>query len=421
MRSILLGTLAILIMNPDWSRAVDDTPPAPTTSAPAPVSDPAPAVRDGADSHPWNPDIHHANVWPYDKPIPIDSDYVGPPGEFWLRAEYYLWNLKGERLPPLATAGPTGSGGLPGQPGVGTVIGGSTPALNPFSGGKFTGGVWFESSYTWGFEGSYFFLAERSARFTAAALGLPGTPDLGLPFVNVLNGQPASVVLASSGLASGSVLVRAPTELQGGEAALVWNICRRPRYSVDCLAAFRYLEQSGQLAITDSTALFFTGTRATATDFFSARNHFYGGEIAGRVEYCWRSLVLGLTEKLALGGRTTDIQIAGNTVLTSAAGAVTQTVGGLLTQPSNIGKHSDDAFAVVNEVGIQVGWRCHDCLQVFAGYTFLYLSSLVRPEGLVDLGVNLAPGTGGPARPAFSPRQTDFWAHGLNAGLELRY
>jgi len=50
-----------------------------------------------------------------------------------------------------------------GQPGVATLFGGSSLSVNPFSGGRFTGGVWFESSYTCGFEGSYFFLAERSA------------------------------------------------------------------------------------------------------------------------------------------------------------------------------------------------------------------------------------------------------------------
>lgn len=425
MRSILLGTVAILIASANGSWAADELVPEQTSRAPANSPEPPSVPADAIDTHPWNPDIHHANMWPYDKPVVVASEYFGPPGDFWLRAEYFLWNLKSERLPPLVTTGPTGSGGVLGQAGVATLFGGPSLELNPFSGGRFTAGVWFESSYTCGFEGSYFFLAERSAKFTATSSGLPGTPDLALPFVNALTGQPASSILASAGLASGAVLVRVPTELQGGEATLVWNVCRCPSYSVDCLAGFRYLGQSGQLSITDVTTTLgaapIPGNRLTTSDLFAARNHYYGGQVGGRFDYRWHGLVLGLTEKLALGGRTTDILITGSTVQTTATGAVTQTASGLLTQPSNIGKHSDDAFAVVNEINVQAGWQCHDCLQVFVGYTFLYVSSVVRPGDVVDLVVNQAQATGGPPRPAFAPRATDFWAHGLNAGLELRY
>src|SRR5262249_34505258 len=103
MKINLLATIALLLIASVWAKAADESPSdQPPTSAPAEDIDP----------HPWNPDVLHANEWPYKKPLTIPSEFYGPPGEFWLRGEYYLWNLKGDHLPPLV------SNGTLGQPGV---------------------------------------------------------------------------------------------------------------------------------------------------------------------------------------------------------------------------------------------------------------------------------------------------------------
>jgi hypothetical protein len=364
------------------------------------------------DTHPWNPDLHHANEWPYDEPLHIDAEYYGPPGDFWLRGEYLLWDLKGDRLPALVTTGPAASGGIPGQQGVETLFGGSRLDLDAFSGGRFTVGMWWESSYTCGFEGDYFFLGQRSGKFTAVS---SGNPLLARPFLNVLTGKPDAVLIASPGVASGAIFVSAPTELQGAEATFVYNVGRGPHFSADLLASFCYLELGGDLNLVTSSAA--DGTQTTTLDQFTVHNHFYGGQLGGRLEYRWKSLRVMLTEKIALGARTADIDIEGSTSQITG-GTVTKTASGLLAQPSNSGQHSDDTFAVVTETGIQAGWQMTDNVQLFAGYSFLYVSSVVRPGEIVDLGVNLNPGG---ARPAFVHRETNFWAHGLNAGLEVRY
>src|SRR4051794_20088600 len=69
-----------------------------------------------------------------------------------------------------------------------------------------------------------------------------------------------------------------------------------------------------------------------------------------------------------------------------------------------------------------------DRLRATAGYTFQYVSDVVRPGDQIDRGINpvQAPAiTGvpnapltGPARPAPLINSTDFWAHGVNFGLE---
>ena len=91
------------------------------------------------------------------------------------------------------------------------------------------------------------------------------------------------------------------------------------------------------------------------------------------------------------------------------------------------GEHGD--VLTVPEASINLYFQLTDHLKVFAGYTFLYWSHIARPGDQVDINVNpnLVPtsmtfgAAGGPARPAFTFHSTDFFAHGVNFGLELRY
>src|SRR5262249_12040293 len=91
---------------------------------------------------------------------------------------------------------------------------------------------------------------------------------------------------------------------------------------------------------------------------------------------------------------------------------------GLLAQGSNIGRHFHNHFAVVPEVGLKVGYQVNDNLTVFAGYSVLYLSDVVRPGEQVDLVVDK---TGNLQRPRVTRNNSSFWAHGVNAGLEWKY
>jgi hypothetical protein len=408
MRHLLLSLL-VLFATFAVVRAADDEK--------APEQPPATPITPGADEDtaPWNPELKFANQWPYTQAVHIDTEFYGPPGDFWMSAEYLLWWLKGASLPPLVSTGPAGSNGILGQPGVTTLVGGSAPDLNPFSGARITAGTWFDSAYTLGIEGNYFFLAQRAGTFQT---GSPGSPVLARPFINATTGQPDSLVLASPALGAGSVNVDSPTELQGAEANLVWNLRRSRALTLDMLLGFRWIDVGSDLNVLDTTTT--QPGSPTILDQFTVHNHFYGGQIGGRVEFTWRSFVLGITEKLALGGNTANINIAGTTVQT-VGGVTAVTPTGLLAQTTNIGTYHDDTFAVVNEIGIQAGWQVCDYVKLFAGYSFLIVSSVVRAPDAVDLTVNTNQAAGGPARPAFTRQETDFWAHGFNAGVEIRY
>jgi len=411
------------------ARAADPSQPSTTDAESARagrVFPPQPGTTDDdPGTHPWSPDVLHSDVWPYDKPLQVPTDFCGPPGSFWLTAEFLVWNIKGEHLPPLVTAGPTGSGAVPGTAGVRTIFGGDTAGPSPYYGGRFTGGIWIDNDYTWAFEGGYFFIADQAVKSYTASAGQAGSLDISRPYINALTGQPTATTppLASAGSASGYVLAQAPTEFQGAEGNFVWNLRRTPRYSVDVLTGFRYQDLGGELVIASGTTPLTGAAAGTTTplfDQFSARNRFFGGQIGLRGTYRWHQLVLECTKKIALGGNAEDIVIAG-TNFQVGPGVSTQSLGGLLTQPSNVGNHSHPTFSMVDELNLKTGWQICEYFQVFVGYNLIVETSVVRPADLVDFSVNTTQSTGGPARPAFVARDSNFWAQGLNVGFEIRY
>lgn len=138
------------------------------------------------------------------------------------------------------------------------------------------------------------------------------------------------------------------------------------------------------------------------------------------------------TIKVALGNNHETSNINGVTTVTNGAfGFVSGgTPGGIFAQPSNIGRHSRDMFAVVPEVNFKVGYQMGQHVRPFVGYNFLYLSEALRPGDQLNRNINpttnfpffVPPGsaTGAPSPlPGF--RGSDFWAQGVNFGIEIRY
>jgi len=103
--------------------------------------------------------------------------------------------------------------------------------------------------------------------------------------------------------------------------------------------------------------------------------------------------------------------------------------GGILAQPTNSGHFVRDAFSVVPEARLNVGYQITPWMQARVGYTFVYWSSVIRPGPQIDRLVNPAQipfdptyGTpGGLARPETLLHPGDFWAQGLNVGLHFNF
>src|SRR5207248_807702 len=105
----------------------------------------------------------------------------------WMRAEYLFWYIKDSPIPALITLGSEADpvpAGL-GQPGTKVVFGGGDVNNYNRSGGRFALGYWFGEEERFGVEGGYLFLGSRAVRFELNSSGLPGSPVIGRPFVNV--------------------------------------------------------------------------------------------------------------------------------------------------------------------------------------------------------------------------------------------
>jgi hypothetical protein len=85
---------------------------------------------------------------------------------------------------------------------------------------------------------------------------------------------------------------------------------------------------------------------------------------------------------------------------------------------------------VVPEVGFNVGYQLTSRMRVFVGYNFLYIGNALRPEGLIDQGIDVARIPNFPAggatplafpRPAPQFNLSDYFVQGISFGLEFRW
>jgi hypothetical protein len=315
--------------------------------------------------------------------------------------------------------------GVLGQPTTSILFGNSRTSEDDRSGGRFTAGMWLNKCQTIGIEGSFFFLEPGSTNFTASSAG---DPNLDRPFFNASLGAPDAELVGFPGVLTGTVRVAESSSFGGAEAYARLNVCCSCRGRLDAILGYRYLRLRDRLSIDEdltATDPINAGTRLQVHDGFETENQFHGGEVGVIGEYRCGCFFFEGRAKVALGSNQERADIDGNTVVTVPGFAPVNRTGGLLALPTNIGHHSRADFAVIPEVGANVGLQLWDRVRGFVGYSFLYWHKVARPGGQIDLGANptqIPPGTlVGPARPALPFNQTDYWAQGMNCGVELRY
>ncbi len=362
----------------------------------------------------------------------------------WFNGEYLMWWMRGVSLPPLVTTGSPNDliPGALGQPNTRVLFGGGTVDDGMRSGARFSGGWWCDDEHTLGIELGGFFLAQRGVNFINGSNGSPAlfrpffnsgfafNPDTGT-FVPITPSEDAEQV-AFPGVLAGSIAIRLETQLWGYEANLRTNLLNGCcggcfSYSLDGYTGFRGLGLDEKLGITESLTSLLPGMPGSiaVTDRFRTQNRFYGGQIGLDSELRWGRLFLDVNGKVALGDVVQIVDIQGVTTTTDALGGVITSRGGLLALNSNIGHYDRNRFAVLPEVTFNVGYRVCDWMRVFVGYNFLYLSSVVRAPDQINRTVNptgipLNGGTVmGAPQPTFAFHGTDFYAQGINFGLQF--
>ncbi len=159
-------------------------------------------------------------------------------------------------------------------------------------------------------------------------------------------------------------------------------------------------------------------------DRFDTRNEFQGADLGAVWQAGWNRWALECLLKTGIGNVHQVVDIQGSTTIAPENAPAESYVGGLLAQQSNMGHFSQDRFAMLPEIGVTFGYRIFPHWKLTAGYTLLYWGSVARPGDQIDLDINpdqLPPPLNpieGPLRPAFEFQESDFWAQGLNFGLQ---
>lgn len=345
-------------------------------------------------------------------------------GNYWFRSEYLHWWTSDLSAPPLVTSSPDGTAqgvaGVLGEPTTTVLFGSDQLSDDDRSGVLFTLGYQIPCTRL-SIEGTYLFLEPSRTIFAASS---DGDPALARPLFNVQNGTSDAALIGFTDVVDGSVGVDARTKFAAAEALLRYSGQRGCLYQVDFLVGYRYGKLKDRLNITEST-LELDGPAPGATtelaDRFSTRNNFNGAEVGTLITYRQRCWSLELLAKLALGSTNSHVTIDGETTVTDVAGdSVTRPVG-LLARSTNSGKYQQNQFAVLPEVGATFRYRLLPRLEATIGYHFLYWSRVARAGDQIDLALDLAEPFSGAPLPRFSFEMTDFWAQGLDFGLEYRF
>ena len=349
-------------------------------------------------------------------------------GRLSISAEALLWWFKGSPTPvPLV------SNGLLDVAGTKVLLGGKDLDTNPNSGFRVT--VGYSLTDRWGAEGSVFYLLDRSTSRTAGSSGQIGSQDLLIPFFDVTLPGENTTFLSSEGRFAGRAKEELSNSFLGAELNGTMKLLWASPWRVDLLGGFRYLNLRETYTFTTSSPNVAPQPADVfqTKDEFDATNNFYGAQLGVRARYDRGSWFASSAVKFALGAMIQSVDVDGflETNDFNDFGPVQRFAGGYFAQPTNIGSHTRSVFAVVPEVGLNIGYRITQWAFVFVGYTFLYTNSVVRAPQQVNRNINPSQSpaiTGnlpaplmGPAEPSFRFNASDFWAQGLNVGLAFRF
>lgn len=353
-----------------------------------------------------------------------------PPNRVSVRAEYLLWWSESYRVPALVTTSSAGTppttAGVLGEPTTSILFGGGRINSDAHSGGRFTLNYWFDDCRLAGFEATYLGIGRDTTRFGATS---DDWPILARPYFDVTTGAEAAMLVAHPDYLIGSITATSSTEFQSAEVLFRRALMRRCGYGIDFVLGWRFARLDESLRVAHSSQWseaqgpIVVGTTKDVFDLFDTKSQFHGAELGVLFNERYGPWSLDLLMKVGLGNTRSEVFIDGQTVTTVPDAGSAPFTGGLLAQETNMGHYSQDDFAVIPELGVTLGYNVTCRLRLTFGYTFIYWHKVARPGDQIDRNVSQLPpeAPAGAQRPEFALRTSDYWAQGLNVGLEYRF
>jgi hypothetical protein len=374
------------------------------------------------------------------------DEYKGKPSWCWASVEY-AWSFirsPAVNVPLVSTTSQLG-GATPGAIGsAGTqVLFGTNVSYTPSSMFRGELGAFIDEDCTLSVEANLLWLLPNHEHFSRSS-DATGSPPILRPAFNVVSGTEIALIDALPSIASGRTDVDSRSDMFGLELNTRCHYCLlENQWYVDGLAGFRYLRFAETLRINDSLQPFANsgltflgptnpipeGSNVTDYDSFQTVNKFYGAQIGGRMRFEGPWWLVHLYGKTALGVTDQEVHVNGQSRLVNAS-TNSLASGGVLALPSNIGTSNLTQLGFVPEVGLNVGFKIHQCVMITAGYNFLFWSQVVRPADIIDRNVNAttiptaaAFGTSNssPFRPLTNVNGESFWVHSLSLRLAVAF
>jgi hypothetical protein len=353
----------------------------------------------------------------------------------YFSVDYLLWGFRSRDLPILVTSGDLADPfpGAIGQPTSKILVGGTSGDDDLRSGIRLSTGLALDESGTWVLDGSFFIVEQEGARQLVVGTGALDAPVIARPFFNAFTNQQDADPIAVPGALSGVVVVETPRQFYGGDLNLIDYFYDDPipQSRVGLILGGRFASLDQKLVISESLqdlpGLGASPNSYSLREDFTTFNRFYGGQVGLAGDTRFGNITLKVLAKCAFGVTNQTLVTRASTRVTAQDGSlVSASNRGLLIQPSNSGRFTQQHFSVLPEFGAQVLYAFNDSIRVGIGYTAIYWSQVLNPENTVDPVVALQAlqplGQVGPNRPAVNlGRTTDFWAHGLTASLQFTY
>jgi hypothetical protein len=402
----------------------------PTMTDSATVS-PAPGPQS---SSPWTGEENERweTVWGLHPGQLLDGVYDAACERIWFRSEFLAWWTKGIAVPALLTTSPPGTdpnvAGIVGEPGTSVLLGNEDLHSGFRPGMRLVFGTWLGRTQTWGLEASYLQISSQTDTYQASS---GSEPILARPFFNSQSGQEDAELISYPGQQSGSFTSIAASELQSAEFLLRKSLFRGENAAFDFTLGYRYMHLNDHLEFDDSSSFlagqsaFPAGSVVAQTDHFDTLNDFEGGQIGFSALFQRQRWTLDASLKVGVGQTSSKVTIDGSTTSIIPGQATSTQSGGVLALPSNSGVFNSQRLSVVSELGLTLGWDFTPQLRGTIGYDLLYWTGVARPGDQIDQNINTGqfppPTTSGATRPEFVLHTSDYWAQGVNLGLDLRF
>lgn len=359
------------------------------------------------------------------------------PPQYYIGAEYLLWNTRPQSYPALVTSGAV-TDAVPaalGQKTTQVLLTGKDVEGALQSGFRVTMGLGIDAEQVSALEANFFLLGDARSSRTFSSDGSPSSSVLSRPFFNTSTGREDSDPIAIPGISSGRIQVTSARRMFGSDVNYRYQLYNSDESRLTLLFGGRYLNiedsvgiraNSADLPSMDELGNPVNGNAFAFREDFHTLNRFFGGQVGAEYGIRVGPVLLLTTGKVAFGTMNQVYTSSAFSSVTDPTGLVsTSSDRALLLSPGNVGRFTANRFAVASEGGFKMVLDLNDNLKFTLGYGGMLVSNVARAADQIDRNLVVQPigisDTFGPAPQTPRLQNSQIWAHGLDVGLRFSF